>query len=84
MSGLTFPYEGPSGLFAFVAPFCGTYRLGAGESDWSKVRIGTSPTLTTRTTFTNGIQKLQNFVAEIIDIAISTSLTITAKKTKNK
>ena len=48
------------------------------------MRIGISPTLTIRTTFTNGTQELQNFVAEIIDIAISTSLTITAKKTKNK
>ena len=48
------------------------------------MRIGIFPTLTTRKTLTNGTQELQNFVAEIIDIAISTSLTITAKKTKNK
>ena len=48
------------------------------------MRIGISQTLTTRTTLTNGTQELQNFVAEIRDIAISISLTITAKKTENK
>ena len=48
------------------------------------MRIGISPTLATRTTLTSGTQELQNFVAEIIDVAISISLTITAKKTENK
>ena len=48
------------------------------------MRIGISPTLTTRTTLMNGTQELQNFVAKIIDIAVSISPTITAKKTENK
>ena len=48
------------------------------------MRIDIFVALTTRTTLIHGTQELQNFVAEIIDVAISISLTITAKKTENK
>lgn len=48
------------------------------------MRRGIFPTLTTRTTLTNGAQELQTFLVEIIDITIRISLRITATNTENK